>query len=60
VGPYGPDIADRYAPGNPPTAPAFAHDADAIAAVHASDPSLVQFEQSCAAIGTSNAIYENG
>jgi len=60
VGPYGPDIADRYAPGNPPTAPAFAHDADAIAAVHAGDPSLVQFEQSCAAIGTSNAIYENG
>jgi prepilin-type N-terminal cleavage/methylation domain-containing protein len=60
VGPYAPDLADRYAPGNPPTAPAFAHDTDAIAAAHASDPALVQFEQSCAAIGTSNAIYENG
>jgi len=60
VGPYAPDIVDRYAPGTPPTAPTFAHDADAIAAVHANDPSLVQFETSCAAIGTSNAIYENG
>jgi hypothetical protein len=60
VGPYAPDLADRYAPGNPPAAPAFAHDADAIAAAHANDPSLVQFEHSCAAIGTSNAIYENG
>jgi len=60
AGPYAPDLADRYLPGNPPTAPAFAHEADAIAAVHASDPALVQFEQSCNAIGTSNAIYENG
>jgi hypothetical protein len=60
VGPYAPDIADRYLPGDPPVAPAFAHDADAIAAVHANDPSLVQFEDSCTAIGRSNAIYENG
>ncbi|MGB8266986.1 MAG: prepilin-type N-terminal cleavage/methylation domain-containing protein [Candidatus Velthaea sp.] len=60
TGPYAPDLADRFAPGKPPVAPAFAHDADAVSAVHASDPSLVQFEQSCRAIGTSNAIYENG
>ncbi len=60
-----PDLADRYGPGTPPSAPAFTHDADAIATVHASnagvanDPALAQFETSCAAIGTSDAIYEN-
>jgi hypothetical protein len=59
VGPYAPNLADRDVPGNPPTAPAFAHDADAIAAAHANDPALAQFETSCAALGTSNAIYEN-
>jgi prepilin-type N-terminal cleavage/methylation domain-containing protein len=60
VGPYAPDLADRYAPGVPPVAPAFAHAADAIAAAHANDPDLVQFEHSCSALGTNDAIYENG
>jgi prepilin-type N-terminal cleavage/methylation domain-containing protein len=65
VGPYEPDAADRYAPGDPPTAPSFAHDADAITASHAivdgqqNDPALAQFEESCSAIGRTNAIYEN-